>query len=91
MKRENSKHDEKGQVLKWKLAGGSGGMLQREILKLKSSKIAGNVYFASYSASSKLSRRVAKVHEKGHFAKVFEKLGARAPCAPGSYVHGCMI
>ena len=33
-------------------------------------------------AISKFSRRATRFHEKGHFAKVFEKWGASAPCVP---------
>ena len=43
----NSLHYEKGPVPKCKLARGSGGMLLQEILKLKFSEIAGNMYFAN--------------------------------------------
>ena len=39
----------------------------------------------------KFSRKATKLHEKGHFTRVFEKWGACAPCAPGSYAHALCI
>ena len=64
------------------------GILPREILKLGSSEIAGNVYFLFIFVFSKFARRAVKLHQKGHFPRVFEKRRARAPCFPsGSYVH----
>ena len=69
---------------------GSGGMLLRESLKLRSSEITRNVYFSIYFASSKFSKRATKLHRKGHFVRDFEKRGHMPPvppCVPGSYVH----
>ena len=48
-------------------------MIHREVLRVISSKITGNVYYSIFFASSKSSRRATKLHEKGHFARVFEK------------------
>ena len=60
-------------------------MLPLKILKLRSSveTCILQVVFASLESS----RRATKLHEKGHFAQDFNKWGACAPCAPGSYIH----
>ena len=55
-------------------------MCPREILRLRSSEITQNVYFAIYFASSKHSKRATKLYEMGYVAGVFEKWGACAPC-----------
>ena len=67
-------------------------MPPREILILRSSEIAENVHFAINSASSKLSRRTTKLHEKGYFARVFEKWEEHVPLGPpSSYVHATVF
>ena len=57
-------------------------MVPREILKLRSSEIAGNVYFTRYFASSESSRKATKLHDKGHFVQDFEKCGGPVPLYP---------
>ena len=73
MKPRNSLHAEKEPVPEWKLARGSWGMLPREILKLRSSEIAENVYFTSCFCIFKAFKEGNQVNEKGHFARAFEK------------------
>ena len=96
LKRQNSLHDERGPVLKRKLARGPGGMLPRKVLKRRSSEITGiteslksleTYILLLIFASSKLMRRAAKLHEKGHFSRVFEKWGDVPLVPPTPYVH----
>ena len=63
-------------------------MLSREILKFRSSEIAGNMYLASYFYIFKAFKEATKVHEKGQFARVFHRWGYVLPVPPGFYVHG---
>ena len=92
MKRLNIFHDEVWLILRQSLSvnqlGGSWGVLLREILNLRSSEIVRkDVFFYLFFASSKFSRKAPKFQGKGCFAQDFEKWGAFAPCAPGSYVY----
>ena len=58
----------KGQSLYINQLGRAGGMLPREILKLRSSEIAGSSVALVSFASSESSSRATKLHEKRHFA-----------------------
>ena len=71
-------------VPKCKSAGGSGSMLPPEILNLRSSEIVGNEYFCICFTSSNLSMSATKLHEKGHFVRVFQKLGGDVPPVPSA-------
>ena len=88
MKRQSILHDEKRIKYLHVIQPGKSG---RGILKIRTSETTGNVHFPIYFCISKFSRKATKLHEKGHFARIFEKLGAHAPCTPGSYVHGLVI
>ena len=45
--------------------------------------MAGNMYVACCFCTFKAFKGATKLHESGHFAKIFEKWGmARTPCAP---------
>ena len=78
MKRQSNLHDEKEVILRQFLnvnqLEASGGMFSREILKLRSLKsLETCIIFLFIFASSKFSCRVTKLHERGHFVRVFEK------------------
>ena len=55
-------------VPKFTLAGGSEGMLSREILKLNPLKSLETCILLVIFTSSTLSRRATKLHKKRHFA-----------------------
>jgi len=57
-------------------------MLPQEILILRYSKIARNMYFSTYFCIVKVFKEGNQVERKWHFARDFEKKGACAPCAP---------
>ena len=61
-------------------------MVPREILKLRTSEIARNVYFLFIFASSKFLTRPTKLHGKKDLARDFEKWGACPLYFPNSYV-----
>ena len=86
MKRQNILHDEKGLILKHFLnvnhLGGSGSMLPWKILKLRSSKIAGNVYFFIYFYTFKVFKEGNQVTWKEALCPSLWKVGVRALCAP---------
>ena len=57
-------------------------------MKLRSSEITGTCILLVVLVSSKVSGRATKLHEKGHFARIFESGGgARVPVPFGFYVH----
>ena len=93
MKRQSILHDEKGLILSHSInanqVGGQGACSSRKSWNLFLLKSMGACIFLFIFASSKLSKRAIKLHEREHFAWFFEKWGgARAPCAPDSYVLG---
>ena len=57
-------------------------MLIWEILKLRFSEIAGNVYFSIHFCMLKISRRVSKLHEKGDFPESLKSRGHVPPVPP---------
>ena len=70
-------------------------MLLREILKLRSSEVAGNVYFSIHFCISKLSRRATKLHEKKCTLSESLKCGGHVPLVPPRFLrpwlHDCML
>ena len=62
-------------------------MLPRDILKIRSSEIAGKVHFLFISAFSKFSRRATELHEMGLLTESMKSEGAHAPVPPISHVH----
>ena len=62
-------------------------MLLREILKLRSSEVARNMYFSICFASSKFSKRASKLHEKEHFARDLKSGGGgHEPTVPPRFL-----
>ena len=66
--------------------GGSGGILPGKYSNLDLLKLSETCIFLFIFASSKLSRSVTKLHQRGHFARAFEKWGhvPTVPPAPTS-------
>ena len=57
-------------------------MLPRKILKLRSSEIAGNMYFASYFCIFESSRRATKLYERGTLPEILKIGGSTCPLCP---------
>ena len=69
-----------------KLAGESGNILPREILRLRSSKIAVNVYLSNLFIFA-LFKECNQVPGKGALSPSFSKVGGTCPVSPGFYVY----
>ena len=76
-------------VKQCKPARGSGGMLSREILKLGSSEIAGNVHFSIHFCICKVFKEGSQVTRKsGTLPESLKSRGYVSPVPSSSYVHG---
>ena len=62
-------------------------MLLHDILKLRSSEIAGNVCFLLIFASSKFSKRAATFHERGTLPESLKSGEHVSPVPSGPYVY----